>query len=76
MGWDDPDNGESEISSYRIVFQEGFWGQEKPLKVVNASSFDHYGLDSGKTYYYKIFPVNEIGEADDSGEFKAETQPV
>ena len=76
MDWDDPDGGDSEISHYRIMFKAGFWGEEKQLKIVNNPSFVDYGLEPGKTYYYKIIPVNRIGEATSSEEFKAETQPV
>ncbi len=76
MEWDDPDGGDSEISHYRIMFRAGFWGDEKQLKVVNTPSLVQTGLDPGRSYYYKIIPVNKVGEAEDSEEFKAETQRV
>ena len=76
MDWDDPDGGESEISHYRIIFRAGFWGEDTQLKVVATPSFVHSGLEPGKAYYYKIFSVNKVGEAEDSEEFKAETRRV
>ena len=36
----------------------------------------HKDLTPGKTYYYKIIPFNEMGEAQDNEEFKAATNPA
>ena len=76
MDWDDPDGGETEITYYRIMFRDGFWGEGKALRVVDSPSFVHTGLEPGKAYYYKVIPVNNIGEGEDSEEFKAETRRI
>ena len=80
LKWKDPDAGESEIAGYRIRYKQGFWGDEKLLTTfhtkVKDQTLTHKDLTPGKTYYYKIIPFNEMGEAQDNEEFKAATNPA
>ncbi len=76
MSWVDPDEGNSEITGYKILYYQGSWGSEQSLKTTPTPSFSHTGLEPGKTYYYKIIPVNKLGEAEASERFVAKTQPA
>ena len=76
MSWKDPDGGNSEITRYEIWYRQGFWGEEKILKTTQKLEFTHTELEPGKSYYYKIIPINIMGESDDNKTFEAKTQPA
>ncbi len=78
MIWKDRDNGKSEISGYNVWYDGGFWEGAKFLTRTQKPEFTHTRLEPGKTYSYKIIPVNMIGEADDQRyfPFEGKTQPV
>ena len=48
LKWEDPDNGESEIHSYKVISVTGFWGEETVLATVKNPNFVHKGLEPGK----------------------------
>ena len=72
--WEDPDLGNTEIDSYRILQAGGFLRSDKDLATVNETEFTHDGLNQGKAYDYRIIPVNKLGEAADNRMFEARTQ--
>ena len=73
--WKDPDDGNSEISGYKIFYKTGFLGDEKLLVDTEKPEFTHTGLEPGTKYEYKIIPYNKMGEADVERTFEAWTQP-
>ena len=72
--WQDSDGGESDIHSYRIISVEGFWGEHHSLGTVEVPEFTHIGRAAGKTYSYKIVPINAVAEGDSPETFEARTQ--
>ena len=74
LGWDDPDGGESEIHSYRIIKLEGFWENETIVSTVREPWIRHLNLESGKEYKYKIVPINTMGLGESPNIFRAKTQ--
>ena len=78
MSWKDPDDGNSEIKYYKVLYNPGFWGEGKSLKTTQKPEFTHTGLEPGKTYRYKIIPENMMGGADDQRyfPFEGKTQPA
>ena len=75
--WKDPDEGNSEIDHYRILYSEGNWGGDKSLgTLAYEPTFTHSELKPGTKYTYKIIPVNKIGQGDVVKSFDARTQSV
>ena len=74
LKWEDPDSGESEIRSYRIIDVTGFLAEGRILSMVKSPEFTHHRLDSGKTYRYKIVPINDVAEGDSPETFEVRTQ--
>ena len=74
LEWEDPDLGASSIEGYRVRQSGGIFRRERYLSTVEETQFDHTGLDTGKTYTYRIIPFNSIGEATSSSQFQARTQ--
>ena len=81
LKWEDPDNGESEIHSYRVIIVAGrvisvtgFWGEERVLGTVKNPNFVHTGLEPGRNHRYKIVPINDVSEADSTETFEVRTQ--
>ncbi len=75
--WKDPDEGNSEIDHYRILYSEGNWGGDKSLgTLAYEPTFTHSKLEPGTKYTYKIIPVNKIGQGDVVKSFDARTQSV
>ena len=72
--WEDPDLGNTEIESYRIRYGGGFLRGESDLMTVTETEFTHTDLERGKTYTYRIIPVNKVGEAASNRTFEARTQ--
>ena len=72
--WEDPDLGNTEVESYRVRHGGGFLRGEKDLMTVNETEFIHTELEPGKTYTYRIIPVNKRGEAASNRTFEARTQ--
>ena len=73
--WKDPDDGNSEITGYKIFCKTGFLREEKFLKDTENPEFTHTGLEPGTKYEHKIIPYNKMGEADVERTFEAWTQP-
>ena len=73
MSWVDPDEGNSEITGYKILYRQGILGSVQLLKTTPTTAFTHTGLEPGKAYYYQIIPVNNMGEAE-AQEFTGRTQ--
>ena len=73
--WNDPDDGNSEITGYKVFYKTGFLGDEQFLVDTEKPEFTHTGLEPGTKYEYKIIPYNKIGEADVERSFEAWTQP-
>ena len=74
LKWEDPDSGESELHSYRIIRVTGFWGEDRALGTVKEPEFTHQRLDPGKNYRYKIVPINVVAEGDSPETFEVRTQ--
>ena len=74
LKWEDPDGGESEIRSYRIIDVTGFWAEGRVRGMVKNPEFTHYRLESGKTYRYKIVPINDVAEGGSPETFEVRTQ--
>ena len=72
--WEDPDLGNTEIESYRVMQGGGFMRSDKSLATVNETEFTHTGLRRKKTYDYRIIPMNKLGEAASNRMFEARTQ--
>ena len=72
--WEDPDLGSTEIEGYRICQGGGFLRGERDLATVVETEFTHIGLDRGKTYAYRVIPINKLGEASGNRSFEARTQ--
>ena len=74
LKWEDPDGGESEIHAYRIISVTGFWEEDRVLGTVKKPEFTHQHLEPGKTYRYKIVPINDVAEGDSPETFEVRTQ--
>ena len=74
LKWEDPDGGESEIHSFRIIDVTGFFAEARVLGTVKEPEFTHHRLESGKTYRYKIVPINDVAEGDSPETFEVRTQ--
>ena len=74
IAWDDPDNGESEITKYTIKYSTGFWGEAKSLPYTVRPTLQHMRLEAGKTYEYIITAVNALGEGEPA-RTQAKTNP-
>jgi hypothetical protein len=74
LKWEDPDGGESEIGSYRIIDVTGFFAEDRVLGTVKEPEFTHHRLESGKTYRYKIVPINDVAEGDSPETLEVRTQ--
>ena len=76
ISWKDPDDGNSEITGYKVWYNPGFWGNGEFLKTTQKLEFTHTGLEPRKIYRYKIIPQNMMGEAEDQRyyPFEASTQ--
>ena len=72
--WEDPDGGESEIHSYRIIIVERSGREYHFLHTVAIPEFTHGAREAGKTYRYKIVPINAVAEGDSPETFEARTQ--
>ena len=74
LKWEDPDGGESEIHSYKIISVTGLWEEDRVLGVVKQPEFTHRRLEPGKNYRYKIVPINVVAEGDSPKTFEVRTQ--
>ena len=74
LRWEDPDGGESEIHSYRVIGVTGFWGSDRVLGTVTGPEFTHNRLEPGRTYRYRIVPINDVAEGDSPETFEVRTQ--
>ena len=74
LKWEDPDGGESEIHSYGIIDVTGFFAEDRVLGTVKEPEFTDHRLESGKTYRYKIVPINDVAEGDSPETFEVRTQ--
>ena len=72
--WEDPDDGNSEITGYTIFYSTGFIGEEKFFMNTEKPEFTHTELKPGTKYEYRIIPINMMGEADVQRTFEARTQ--
>jgi hypothetical protein len=61
LSWSQPDNGGSNINSYRI-YRGRTSGGETFLKTVTGTSYKDTSVIKGITYYYRVTAVNSIGE--------------
>ena len=75
ISWKDPDDGNSEITGYKVFYKTGFLGDEKFLVDTEKLEFTHTGLEPGTKYEYKVIPYNKMGESDVERTFEAWTQP-
>ncbi len=62
LNWNAPtDDGGEHVTGYKA-----YWGLEQngafTAIAVTGTSYLHTGLENGKTYYYKIAAVNQVGE--------------
>ena len=73
--WQDPDNGESEISKYQIWVRKGSRGEAQELGTTTNPKFLHGGLDPNNTYNYKVEAINEIGAGEASDKVSCKTPP-
>ena len=76
LRWEDPDGGESEIRSYRIISVTAFWEDNKVLATVKEPEFTHQYLEPGRSYRYKIVPINSVAEGDSPETFEVGTQSL
>ncbi len=74
LEWKDPDNGESEITHYRVEWWEGLLRDGTSLCTVDPKATIRK-LEPGTDYSVTITAVNEIGESDESDSFKVRTTP-
>ena len=75
--WQDPDNGESEITKYQILIlvRKGFRGEAQQLGTTTNPKFRHGGLEPSNEYHYKVEAINEIGTGEASDEVSCKTPP-
>lgn len=67
LWWNAPtDDGGAAITGYRLYWSEG---QTGPFAEVNVpgTSYLHTGLESGRTYFYRVSAINQQGEGAVSG---------
>ena len=72
--WKDPDNGESEITHYKMEWWEGLLRDNTLLCTADPKTKIHQ-LAPGSNYSIAITAVNEIGEGEESDDFKVRTTP-
>ena len=64
LSWDAPsDDGGESISGYKIEFKilPGNYQVLVPYTGNNSTTYSHSGLQSGITYFYRVFAINSIG---------------
>ena len=74
LRWEDPDGGESEIHSYRVIGIYRFLEEDRVLCTVKDTEFTHQGLEPRKEYRYRIVPINNVAEGDSPETFEVTTQ--
>ncbi len=71
--WEDPDDGQTEISEYRFKYSQGFWGRDEETLNVCEPEVTISDLESGNKYSFTITAINTVGEGEESEEFEAAT---
>lgn len=70
LSWTTPNNGGSQITGYKIEVKK-IPGSFTVL-VANTqntnTTYSHTGLETGKTYVYRLFAINAIGQSESSAE--------
>ena len=74
LRWADPDGGESDVHSYRVIGVTGFWEGDRVLGMVTEPEFTHNRLEPGRTYRHRIVPINDVAEGDSPETFEVRTQ--
>jgi len=70
--WDPPkDDGGSRISKFRIFRGNISGGEEYLATVGNITNFNDTNVTNGRTYYYKVSALNDVGEGPRSKEVDA-----
>ena len=75
IAWEDPDDGETEISEYRIERDNGsFVSRFYPIATTTETHFTDTNVEPGKTYTYRIAAVNPLGQGEWSEPIRVETE--
>ena len=79
IAWEEPDDGETEISEYRIErdsgsFVSGFY--PIPGAPTAETHFTDKNVEPGKTYTYRIAVVNPLGQSEWSDHVRVKTPEV
>ncbi len=70
LSWTSPNNGGSPITGYKIEFKKipGSYEVLASNTQSTNTTYAHTGLETGKTYIYRIFAINAIGQSESSSE--------
>jgi hypothetical protein len=71
--WQDPDDGESEITHYQLWVRKRLWSAKWELGTTTDTKFQHDSLEPDTTYYYVVAAINEIGTGKASDEISCKT---
>lgn len=70
LSWTTPNDGGSPITGYRIEVKkipENYYVLVSNTQNTNTT-YVHSGLETGKTYIYRVYAINAIGQSDPSSE--------
>ena len=75
IAWEDPDDGETEISEYRLERDSGsFVSRFYPIITTTETHLTDANVDPGKTYTFRIAAVNPLGQSEWSELIRVETE--
>ena len=75
IAWEDPNDGETEISEYRIERDSGsFVSRFYLIATTTETHFTDTNVEPGKTYTYRIAAVNPLGQGEWSDLIRVESE--